>query len=178
MGLYLLQVIWLFLPAGCANMAAAASKCVPFLSYPIDANKTWRGNIIFGSHKTWRGLFFGFLAAIAMAYIQQTIYHTGANYYLFDYSHLNFWILGVLMASGALLGDLLRSFIKRRLHINPGTLWFPFDQVDWILGAIIFTAWYVPISLGQMIIAVLLSVLIHPLVNYVCYLIHMQKNKF
>jgi len=178
MGLYLLQIIWLFLPAGCANMAAAASKHVPFLAYPIDGNKSWRHEPFFGAHKTWRGLFFGLIASILMAYIQQNVYNTDIRYYLFDYSSLNFWLMGLLMGAGALLGDLVRSFIKRRLHINPGTPWFPFDQVDWILGAIIFTAWYLPISFGQMVTAVLLSMVIHPLVNYFSYLIHLQKNKF
>jgi CDP-diglyceride synthetase len=37
-------------------------------------------------------------------------------------------------------GDAVKSFFKRRLGITPGKSWFPFDQLDFVLGAILFVS--------------------------------------
>ena len=59
---------------------------------------------------------------------------------LVDYGRVNFILLGALMGGGALVGDLVKSFIKRRLNVPPGKPWFPWDQLDWIAGAILFSS--------------------------------------
>ena len=175
---YFLSLVWLFLPAGCANMFASLSKIIPILNYPLDFNRTFKGQALLGSHKTWRGFFFGIVAAILMAYIQKINYEPSAFYYLYEYDKINFWLLGFLSGFGALFGDALRSFIKRRRGIPPGKLWFPYDQIDWIIGAIIFMSFYLVIDWKLMVIAILLSVVIHPIVNYLSYILKLQKNKF
>jgi CDP-2,3-bis-(O-geranylgeranyl)-sn-glycerol synthase len=51
-----------------------------------------------------------------------------------DYTH---WpLLGLGFGVGAMLGDSLKSLLKRRLRIAPGAPWIPFDQVDFVLGAL------------------------------------------
>ena len=55
---------------------------------------------------------------------------------LVDYGKVDFILLGALMGGGALIGDLVKSFIKRRLNQPPGKPWFPWDQLDWIAGVI------------------------------------------
>lgn len=177
-GNYFLQLVWLFLPAGFANMTASFSKHIDFLDYPVDFGFKWRAKRIFGDHKTYRGFFFGILAALLCAYLQKHFYQETFYYSFLDYNKINFWILGLLSGFGALLGDLLRSFFKRRMDFPPGSVWFPFDQVDWILGAIIALSFYIDISNDKILIAILLAVLIHPAVNYICYLLRLQKNKF
>ncbi|MDD5749713.1 MAG: CDP-archaeol synthase [Patescibacteria group bacterium] len=173
---YFLSLIWLFLPAGAANMAASLSKFIPFLNYPLDFGLTFRSRPLLGSHKTWRGLFFGLLAAWLLAYwqVKQVIF----AYAFFDYSQINFWLWGLLLGAGAILGDAIRSFIKRRLGIMPGHPWFPYDQIDWVIGAGVLASFYVPISWDKLLVAIILATLIHPAVNYFCYIIHLQKNKF
>ena len=175
---YFLSLVWLFLPAGCANMVASLVRAVPFLNYPLDFNFTLKGKVVLGPHKTWRGLFFGILAALLMSYVQVKIYGQNFPYVFFDYSQINFWLWGLLMGGGAILGDALRSFIKRRRNILPGHPWFPYDQIDWVLGAAILISFYIPISWDKIVIAVLLSTAIHPAINYLCYIFHLQKNKF
>ncbi len=175
---YFLQLVWLFLPAGAANMLAGLSKKFPVLDYPVDGGRYWRGKRIFGDHKTWRGFVFGLFGGILTAYIQASFYSPYNIYYLVDYSKINFWYWGLLSGLGALLGDLVRSFFKRRVNILPGKIWFPFDQIDWIIGAIIFMSFYVRISWLNIIVAIALSTVIHPFINYICYLLRIQKNKF
>lgn len=59
------------------------------------------------------------------------------NNTIVDYGKINFILIGSLTGGGALVGDMVKSFIKRRLGKPPGKPWFPWDQLDWIAGAII-----------------------------------------
>ena len=175
---YILQIIYLFLPAGFANMAPVIFKWIPFLNYPVDFNKKFKGNIIFGSHKTYRGFFFGILTAILVTYIQKICYLNTLEYNLIDYSKVNIIVLGFLMGFGALFGDLIRSFFKRRRNIQPGGAWFPFDQIDWVVGSWLFVLIYIDHYWNIIFIALALAIFAHPLVNYLGYLLRLKKNKF
>ncbi len=175
---YILIIIWFYFPAGAANMAPVLFKWVPFLNYPVDLGKKFSGQPIFGSHKTYRGFVVGILAAVAWLALQRYIYNINPSYALIDYNSINIWLLGFLMGFGALFGDLARSFIKRRLGIEPGKPWFPWDQVDFILGAIIFSYLYIPLSGDILIAAVVLGIVLHPAFNYMGYLCRVKKNKF
>lgn len=46
-------------------------------------------------------------------------------------------LYGTAFGAGALLGDLIKSFFKRRLNIAPGKPFIPFDQLDFVFGALI-----------------------------------------
>lgn len=159
-------------------MAASMSRFVPFLQYPVDSGLTWHGKRIFGSHKTWRGLLFGIIFGILWFWLQQFLYRFDffKDISLVDYSELN-WTLGLALGLGAVLGDLFRSFFKRRLNIAPGMPWIPFDQIDYVAGAIIiaslvyFPGWDVSLA------AIGLGFVLHILVNVFAYLIRLQKNK-
>jgi len=176
--LELLKVAWFFLPAGCANMLTGFVKRWPILNYPIDFGKSWRGQRIFGSHKTWRGIVFGVLGAVGMVFIQKSFYPGMMHIAIIDYSQISVWKLGIIFGLGAALGDLVRSFFKRRVGIEPGGRWFPFDQIDWIVGAVIAISLYRPIPWTYAAVAIVLAAVIHPGINYVCYLAGLQKNKF
>src|SRR5437773_6411567 len=49
-------------------------------------------------------------------------------------------LLGVLFGAGAMAGDSAKSFFKRRLGVEPGRPWIPFDQLDFVLGALVLVA--------------------------------------
>lgn len=177
MGEYFIQIIWFFLPAGIANMAAAISRYIPLFNYPVDFYKTLGGKAIFGPHKTYRGVFFGVLSAIIFVYIQRYFYQQGNIYTLVDYRSDDIWLLGLLLGLGSVLGDLGRSFIKRQVGLAPGRTWFPWDQIDWIIGAIIFSYGYVHLDWRLVLGSLFIAAMVHPLVNYLCYLAKLQKNK-
>jgi CDP-2,3-bis-(O-geranylgeranyl)-sn-glycerol synthase len=80
------------------------------------------------------------------------------------------------MSAGALLGDLLKSFFKRLAHRPPGTAWVPFDQIDYILGAVVATRLVVPLSWRQMGIAVAAFVLLHFIVSAAGYLLRLKER--
>ncbi|MBI2547719.1 CDP-archaeol synthase [Candidatus Woesearchaeota archaeon] len=168
----ILQSFWFFLPAGMANMAPVFVMKLAFLDAPIDAHKTYRGKQIFGEHKTYRGFFFGILAAIVVLVIQKKLYESSTliqTYALFNYEEVNAFTLGFLFGFGALFGDLIESFFKRRNDIPEGKVWIPWDQIDWIIGTIVFIWFVIPIPLLVMVIGLILFGLLHVLMNYFGY---------
>ena len=52
-------------------------------------------------------------------------------------------LVGGTIAAGALVGDMGKSFVKRRLGKKPGSMFQPWDGIDYMIGAIIFMLpWY------------------------------------
>ncbi len=125
------DILYFFLPAIMANLApifAAYYRVLPSLDRPLDGGLTLRGQPLFGGHKTIRGLITGVIAASIIGLLQGN------------------FILGLAMGIGAIWGDAIKSFCKRQLNIAPGARWSPWDQIDFVIGAIIFSFPIVPQS--------------------------------
>ena len=174
----ILQSFYLLLPAAFGNMAPVLFKWIPFLNIPVDLNNTFRGKPIFGKNKTYRGFLFGTLTAIFIVYLQQIFYTQTQALTVVDYSQINILLLGFLMGFGALLGDLIESFFKRQVGIGSGKPWFPFDQIDWVLGSLLISSLYISHSREIIIVSIILFGLLHPLVNLVGYYLGIKSNKF
>lgn len=166
----ILKTLYFFLPAAFANMAPVLFKNIPIFNKPINIK-------LFGSHKTYRGFFFGIILAIAVSFLQFLI-SPYANLSLIQYTTNNFLLIGFLLGAGAITGDLVKSFFKRRLNIKPGNSFIPFDQIDWIIGAIIFTFPIIIYSLIQILSLLIICGLLHPLTNLLGYALKIKKNKF
>lgn len=173
----LIQLTWFFLPAIFANMSPIIFRKISFLNYPLDFNLKFYGKPLLGKNKTIRGFFWGILMAILTIYLQKNLYPHPNSFSLINYNQVNIYFLGFLLGFGALGGDTLKSFFKRRLNIKPGKAWIPFDQIDWIIGAILLTNFYVHFSLEEITISIILSALLHPLINFLSYNLGLQKNK-
>jgi CDP-2,3-bis-(O-geranylgeranyl)-sn-glycerol synthase len=169
---------WFFIPAGAANVAPIFAAAIPGLkrfSASIDGGKKLNGRPILGANKTWRGIVVGIIAATLMLWLQQLI--VGAWPLLhdlvkqIDYQNINVFVLGFLFAIGALGGDIIESFFKRRLNIGSGHTWFPFDQIDYILGGIITTMPLIALSLYQYLWLIILWTIIHLLSAFIGWLL-------
>ena len=171
-----LSIFYFFLPAGMANMAPVIFRRLPFLGSPVDFGKSLAGKRIAGDHKTWRGLVAGIAMAILFVFLQKWVYPIFQECSLVDYSQVNAWLLGLALGGGAMLGDLIESTIKRQVGIAPGKPWVPFDQLDWIAGALIASAAYVRPDLQTAIIALLLFGILHPVTNLLSFAVRAQKN--
>ena len=170
-----LKSLYLMLPAYFANMAPVIVKKINFLDYPVDFNKKLGNNPIFGRHKTFRGFFFGILFAIIITYIQFRLMGTNSLEIL-DY---RMWLLiGFLMGFGALIGDLIKSFFKRRISIKPGDRFIPFDQTDFVAGALVFTMLAFKLSWQIFIVSLLLSFVLHIIVNHVSYWLKIRNESW
>lgn len=148
----ILKAVWVFLPAAAANsIPVIAKKCgwLMFLDKPLDMGNKLGSKRILGDHKTWRGLILGVLAGMLTAVLQQQISlnnSTVSSLSIIEWELHSPLVIGALMGFGALFGDAAKSFLKRRLSIKPGDTFIFFDQIDYILGALLFLSLRVPLS--------------------------------
>lgn len=172
-----------FLPAGIANSAPVIASKISFLKpfdHPADFGLTLKGERILGSHKTIRGFISGIFVAILVVYLQRYFYNsfdtvsTISDQFDLDYSQINAPLWGFLLGFGGLAGDSIKSFFKRRVNVKPGQPWFPFDQLDYILGGFLFTAMYktFPIEVYIMTVAVWFG--LHLLFTLIGYLLGLK----
>ncbi len=130
-----LEALLFFLPAGASNMAPVFASRLPYIrnwNTPLDGGRIWRGQRIFGPHKTWRGLLSGLLFGTFIGLLVHQLF-------LAEYSLGLYLAASAAMSIGALTGDAVESFFKRQRQIPSGRAWFPFDQTDYIAGGILFT---------------------------------------
>lgn len=178
--LIILKTVYFALPAYIANMApvlVAKPKLFNWLNYPIDMGKTWGNKPILGKGKTWRGLIIGTLAAMAVAGLQSLLYHYESfrQISVINFNETSFILFGFLAGMGALLGDILKSFIKRRINISSGRPWPIADQLDFIFGFILATWWLVRPSWEIIAALVVLTIILHPLTNIIGYALKIKK---
>lgn len=179
MALFIIEALYFFLPAYLSNMAPVILAKINLLPYPIDSNRKWRNKPIFGKNKTWGGLLYASALGTMIFYIQQVLYTIPffKAISLIDYTSKPL-VLGFLLASGAIIGDLGESFIKRRYGKEPGAEWFPFDQIDYVIGALLFgAAMYIP-PLKIMAVLFILAPFLHYAANYSGYLLGLKKVKW
>lgn len=133
--LHLIKLFVFIAPIYAANTTpvfAAKAKMLEFLNIPVDFNLKLFGKPLFGSHKTVRGYVIGVFCGTFLA-----VY---LNYFTKFWTLEQALILGVLVSFGSLLGDTIKSFFKRRAGIAPGSDWIPFDQLDYVVGALLLSA--------------------------------------
>jgi CDP-2,3-bis-(O-geranylgeranyl)-sn-glycerol synthase len=175
--------VWFLLPAGLSNAAPVLAAAVPFLKKydaPIDGGRTFRSQPLLGPHKTWRGIIAGAIVATLTLWLQQLL---AANFswaqFLsgdVDYAALPVLIIGPLFAIGALGGDAIESLFKRRLNIQSGRAWIPFDQVDYIIGSVAVSLLFVTLSLWQYILIFVIWFLMHVIVSFIGYKLGLKKD--
>jgi len=157
----IIEAMKFIFPAYCAN-------AVPVLAgggTPMDLGKMFiDGKPIFGKNKTFRGFFFGLAVGTGVGLLESMIF----NYPL---------LFGLVLSLGALIGDLAGAFVKRRLGIAPGGLLPVIDQVDFVVGAVLFS---LPLSLPffpELALAVLIiTPPVHLLTNFGAYKLRLKSN--
>ncbi|MDX1813352.1 MAG: CDP-2,3-bis-(O-geranylgeranyl)-sn-glycerol synthase [Candidatus Bathyarchaeia archaeon] len=155
----IVEALKFIFPAYCAN----ATPVIAGGGIPMDFGKSFDGKRIFGANKTYRGFFFGLAVGVTVGLVEVM---------LFDYPFL----FSVLSPLGALLGDLAAAFLKRRLGIAPGDLLPIVDQVDFVVGALLFS---MPLAIIYWELAIAVLVItppIHLLTNFVAYKLKLKKK--
>lgn len=174
--------LWYFLPAGVANATPVVVAVIPglrWLDYPLDFFLTLRGRRMLGPHKTIRGALSGVLMGIVTAYCEWSLLpyilpfiSSIPNTYV-ESSPLLF---GALAGSGALLGDGVKSTVKRQLQIPAGAPWIPFDQLDYIAGGLTLLSLYIPIRTVQIITIIILWFIIHIVASRIGYALGIKET--
>ena len=135
---------------------------------PIDRGRRFiDGRRILGTNKTIKGFAYGLLLGCIAGLAEAVLF---ANYALIS--------VGVVASLGALLGDLSGAFLKRRLDIAPGNPLPVVDQLDFILGAILFTHPLLNVTVGAVLILVIATLPIHLLSNVVAHMLRMKSRRW
>ncbi len=177
--LLILQIIYFLLPAALANMMPVFVKGkYEYLNKPIDFGLTLKGRRILGDHKTFRGLVTGIIGAAIVVYIQLILYDFKIfrDLSLVDYSQVSFLAYSFLIGFGVLFGDMIGSFIKRRVNLEPGKSLFLLDQINGAIGLGIFA---LPIYLPSWLIflyIILVWVLGHFVIKFIGYLLKIDDE--
>ena len=160
------NAILFILPAYCAN----AAPVIAGGGLPIDMGRNFLdGKPIFGKNKTIRGFFVGLVVGTAVGFAE-TFALKSPQYPI---------TFGPLLALGALFGDLAGAFLKRRLGKPPGSLLPVIDQIDFIIGALLFSLLITPplrLSWELVVTILLITPPIHLTTNFAAYKLGLKKN--
>ncbi len=177
-----LECVWFMLPAIIANMMPDLfKKNLKFLAKPVDFNRSYKGKRILGDNKTLRGFFVGTVFAIIIAFFQTKLYFYNdffKSISLIDYSNVNFILIGFFFGFGALLGDSVKSFFKRKKNIEPGEKWFPYDEIDWILGSLLLTSFIYVLDIEHFLMVIIFFPLLHVVINHIGFYLKLRDKKW
>ena len=126
----------------------------------LDGGRTWVDDQpLFGDHKTVRGTFSGIIVGIALGILQMQP------------------LRGVLLSVGAIGGDIVISFIKRRIKLKPGAMFPIADQMGFIVFAVLLVSLVQPSPTWERAVAILIATLpIHYLTNVIAWALKLKRN--
>jgi CDP-2,3-bis-(O-geranylgeranyl)-sn-glycerol synthase len=161
--LLIIQAIKFIFPAYCANGTPVLAGGGPKMDF---GRNFVDGKRVFGDNKTFRGFFFGWSVGFMVGIVEGLV---------FGFS--NFPIMfSVLIPLGALLGDLAGAFIKRRINIAPGGILPVVDQIDFVLGALVFALPIAMVNWQLAVTVLLITPPIHLFTNFIAYKLKLKKH--
>lgn len=175
----LVEVIWLIIPAFAVN------GLIPLVglrgkgkNHPIDGGRKFRGKPLFGHGKTWEGLVFGCFIGVLIASIEMAAF----PYLPFGVSPVPLTIvpmsplLGLLLGIGTVIGDMIGSFIKRRIGLPRGSIAPLLDQEDFLLGSLLFASFLVAIKIDWVILLIIITPIIHLVASVIGFKMRVKKE--
>jgi len=169
-----MSAFWIMLPAYLPNPVAAL--CGGGL--PVDFGRNYSdGKRIFGDGKTYRGLVAGILAGILIGLVQIWAQDQYGWIFLPQQTLLSV----TLLAIGALLGDLVKSFFKRRFGKERGAKWPVADQYDLVAGAFVLllvfnTRWlFTEVTIPVLLAILILTPVLHRAMNILGYMMKVKE---
>ncbi len=169
----LLQAIIFVLPAYVANGSPVIGVRLMGRATPLDRGaKAWDGRRVLGDGKTIEGFIVGISCGTAVGMILLLLL---PGFYRNVLEPL-------LLSLGAMIGDILGSFLKRRLGLRRGQPAPGLDQLGFLVFALLFStlaygapAWLDVITL---ILLTFVTASLHLGTNYVAYLLGLKEEPY
>ena len=131
-------------------------------TWPLDGGrKTSSGQPILGSSKTWRGIVAALLLTPAVAYLLGIDWH---------------W--GMIIGGLAMLGDIIASFVKRRLGLPPSSQAIGLDQIPESLVPLLAIAPFYPLKWWSVLIVVIAFAVVVPLLSRLFFLVGIRRRPY
>jgi CDP-2,3-bis-(O-geranylgeranyl)-sn-glycerol synthase len=173
----LITAFWLMLPAYLPNNCAVIFGG----GTPLDFGRTFKdGRRIMGDGKTYRGtiagVVCGIFAGLALNMVAQSV-----GLPAFGQGASQLPIL-VGLSLGAMLGDIVASFFKRRLGLKRGAPLFVIDQLDFVFGSWMLTFMLAPSWFQQnftptiLLVILIITPILHRLTNIIGYRIGAKRE--
>ena len=160
----LLQLLYFMAPAYLSNMAPPFVRRWHGWNRPINAH-------LLGDHKTVVGFVVGMSAGVLATGLQAAL---GSPLAIVDYR--NWLLLGLGFGFGAMAGDSLKSLLKRKAGIAPGSRWIPMDQLDYVVGALVLVGWSAGLTWLDFTAILIGSLLAGFLVNRVAFWLRIKET--
>jgi CDP-2,3-bis-(O-geranylgeranyl)-sn-glycerol synthase len=145
---------------------------------PVDFGKNYSdGRRVFGNGKTYRGFAAGVLAGIGVGLLE--IWLSGS--YNLSYLPEHTLTTIIVLSAGALIGDLVKSFFKRRMGKDRGEKWPVADIYDLVAGALLMLLIFDPgwafanITVPILLVIIILTPILHRSVNIIGYLFRIKE---
>ncbi len=158
----ILQATLIYLP----TMIANAMPVFVGIGTPIDGGRVFiDGRRVLGDGKTWEGFILGLSFGYCVGCIEAFILHS------FPYI-----LIGFLGSLGALLGDIVGSFIKRRFGYRRGYPLIPLDQTDFTIGAtIMLLVGGMDIEFTVFLIGLIMLFVLHLISNRIAFMLGLKS---
>ncbi len=140
--------------------------------HPVDFGKNFvDGKRLLGDGKTFEGIIIGVSFGIITAFFLCVFLYNTFGFAMIIYT-------GLLSSIGAMLGDLVKSFFKRRLGIERGKSLPVADQLDFFLGATILVLLFdntIKPSFWAFLIGLAVIPLLHRTTNWLAFKFGLKK---
>ena len=170
--------VWVMLPAYVPNNAAVLAGG----GRPIDGGRTLGdGRRALGDGKTWRGAVAGTVAGVVAALALNLLAPVAT-----DLTGLGLPVFPIQAAAslpaGAMLGDILASFLKRRTGRERGAAFPGIDQLDFVVVALgltllVATDWFLAtFTLPVLVVVLVITPLLHVSTNAGAYALGLKDE--
>ena len=170
--------LWVTLPAYLPNNAAVLAGG----GRPIDGGRTLGGRRLLGDGKTWRGTAVGTaVGTLAAPLLNAAAGPLGAAIGV-TLPTIQFPAAALGLAFGAMVGDVAASFLKRRLDRERGAAVPGLDQLDFVVGALVFAAlaapaWFTSVfTLPRIAVVVVATPVLHVTTNVIAYRLGLKNE--
>jgi len=165
----ILQALWFIWPAYTANAFPSVMRG----KKPLDGGRRLGNAPLLGKSKTVEGTIGGIAFGIFIGMLQNYLY----DFLPPDLGLVRFSLpMIILLATGALLGDILGSFIKRRIGAKPGQPVILLDQLDFLIVSLLLVSSVHPVGLELAVLLIVLTPIIHFLTNIAGYAAKLKKE--
>jgi CDP-2,3-bis-(O-geranylgeranyl)-sn-glycerol synthase len=161
----LIRGIWVIIPAYVANASAPLAMGKSRMDF---GRRLWNNELL-GEGKTWEGFVFAIIMGSFAGIIQILLWKylnpiaVEEGFVLPELSLISI----SLIPFGAMVGDLIASFFKRRAGLERGARVPVLDQLDFLVGGFLVATLFVSLSMEAIFLLIIITPAIHFLTNVI-----------